>query len=154
MKLHWEQNHRYLHLNKITTFLNFFVKSISRKFHCDFTKIIGNNTESNLYFCYVLIFFFSYYSNDPLPFACDQCEVKKHSKTALNAHKKKYHKPRQMIKCEMCDYQTDHKITMTRHLRGVHLNLKDFQCWKCPKTFKAKKSLNYHLVRTHNEVCM
>ena len=102
----------------------------------------------------MIFFFFSYYSNDPLPFACDQCEVKKHSKTALNAHKKKYHKPRQMIKCDMCDYQTDHKITMTRHLRGVHLNLKDFQCWKCPKTFKAKKSLNYHLVRSHNEVCM
>ena len=113
------------------------------------------------------------HSGEKLPFACDECDVRKHSKATLISHKKKWHKPRKMQKCDMCDFQTDHTATMTRHLRCVHLNLKglfyikkniffpilimylfllDFQCWKCPKTFKSNRSLNYHLVKAHEVV--
>ena len=64
------------------------------------------------------------HSGEKLPFACDECDVRKHSKATLISHKKKWHKPRKMQKCDMCDFQTDHTATMTRHLRCVHLNLK------------------------------
>ena len=47
------------------------------------------------------------HGDEVLPFKCDECDVRKHSKATLISHKKKWHKPRKMQKCDMCDFQVN-----------------------------------------------
>ena len=62
------------------------------------------------FFLLLLLFQFSghwkeAHGDEVLPFKCDECDVRKHSKATLISHKKKWHKPRKMQKCDMCDFQ-------------------------------------------------
>ena len=50
------------------------------------------------------------HGDEVLPFKCDECDVRKHSKATLISHKKKWHKPRKMQKCDMCDFQVNHSV--------------------------------------------
>ena len=87
---------------------------------------------------------------DPL-FKCKYCEVRQHSKSSLNEHRKNDHPETYKIICHQCGLQFGDRSAYCKHNSQIHKNIK-FTCGQCDYKGTTKHNLDKHIESAHNNV--